>query len=446
MKEVIFDKGLSKEKVKEISKLKGEPKWMSDFRDKAYDEFIKQELPSFGPKIDIDFDNITYYKRKDNKVHNTWNEVDKDVKSTFNELGLIDQEKTYLDGLGVQFESEAIYHNMIKELEEKNVIFLDTDTALKKHPELFKKYFNKLVKYDENKFTALNGAVWSGGTFIYVPPHTKLDRPLQSYFRINTKDMGQFERSLIIVDDDSEVHYIEGCTAPTYTTDSLHAAVVEIYVGKNSKCRYTTIQNWANNVNNLVTKRAIVEEGGIMQWIDGNIGSKLNMKYPSCILKGDNSKGECVSIAMATDDQIQDTGAKMIHIGKNTQSKIIAKSIARKTGNASYRGLVSIEKEAINSKASIKCDTILLDPQAKSDTIPTNACKNDSSTIEHEATVSKIDEEKLFYMQTRGIDEEKAIELSIIGFIEEFTNELPLEYAVELNNLLKNNFKPLCKI
>ena len=446
MKEVIFDKGLSKEKVKEISKLKGEPKWMSDFRDKAYDEFIEQELPSFGPKIDIDFDNITYYKRKDNKVHNTWNEVDKDVKSTFNELGLIDQEKTYLDGLGVQFESEAIYHNMIKELEEKNVIFLDTDTALKKHPDLFKKYFNELVKYDENKFTALNGAVWSGGTFIYVPPYTKLDRPLQSYFRINTKDMGQFERSLIIVDEGSEVHYIEGCTAPTYTSDSLHAAVVEIFVGKNAKCRYTTIQNWANNINNLVTKRAIVDEGGVMQWIDGNIGSRINMKYPSCILKGDNSKGECISIAMATEGQIQDTGAKMIHIGKNTQSKIIAKSIARQTGNASYRGKVSIESNAINSKASIKCDTILLDPFSKSDTIPTNVCKNDSSTIEHEATVSKIDEEKLFYMQTRGLDEEKAIELSIIGFIEEFTSELPLEYAVELNNLLKNNFKPLCKL
>ncbi|MBQ9023880.1 MAG: Fe-S cluster assembly protein SufB [Bacilli bacterium] len=446
MKEVIFDKGLSEEKVLEISKIKNEPKWMSDFRVKAYKEFIKQDLPKFGPKIDIDFDNITYYKKVNNKVHNSWNDIDKNVTKTFNDLGVIDQEKTYLDGLGVQYESEAIYHNMIKELEEKNVIFLDTDTALKKHPDLFKKYFNELVKYDENKFTALNGAVWSGGTFIYVPPFTKLDRPLQSYFRINTKDMGQFERSLIIVDHDSEVHYIEGCTAPTYTSDSLHAAVVEIYVGKNSKCRYTTIQNWANNINNLVTKRAVVEENGLMQWIDGNIGSKLNMKYPSCILKGDNSKGECISIAMASEGQIQDTGAKMIHIGKNTQSKIIAKSIARDNGNASYRGKVSIEENAINSKSSIKCDTILLDPYSKSDTIPTNICKNDSSTIEHEATVSKIDEEKLFYMQTRGIDEEKAIELSIIGFIEEFTEELPLEYAVELNNLLKNNFKPLCEI
>lgn len=445
MKEVIFDKGLSLEKVKEISKIKGEDKWMSDFREKSYNEFVNKKLPSFGPKIDIDFDNITYYKRVDSKIHNTWDNVDKNVVKTFNDLGVIEQEKTYLDGLGVQFESETIYHNMIKELNDKNVIFLDTDTALKKYPDLFKKYFNKLVKYDENKFTALNGAVWSGGTFIYVPPHTKLDRPLQSYFRINTKDMGQFERSLIIVDDYSEVHYIEGCTAPTYTSDSLHAAVVEIYVGKNSKCRYTTIQNWANNINNLVTKRAIVDEGGEMQWIDGNLGSKVNMKYPCCILKGDNSKGECISIAIAGKNQIQDTGAKMIHLGKNTQSKIIAKSIARNDGNASYRGIVSIEKNASNSKASIKCDTILLDPFSKSDTIPTNICKNNTSIIEHEATVSKIDEEKLFYMQTRGIDEEKAIELSIIGFIEEFTEELPLEYAVELNNLLKNNFTPLCK-
>lgn len=446
MKEVVFDKGLNLEKIKEISKIKKEPKWMMDFRIKSYEEFVKKPLPSFGPNIDIDFDDITYYKRIDDKVHNTWDNIDKDVKQTFDNIGVTSQEDEYLDGLGVQYDSEVIYHNMIEELNSKNVIFLDTDTALKKYPDLFKKYFNKLVKYDENKFTALNGAVWSGGTFIYIPPHTKLDRPLQSYFRINTKSMGQFERTLIIVDDDSTLHYIEGCTAPTYTTDSLHAAVVEIYVGKNSKCRYTTIQNWSSDVNNLVTKRAIVDEGGLMQWIDGNIGSKINMKYPACILKGDNSKGECVSVAIASNNQIQDTGAKMIHLGKNTQSRIIAKSIARNTGNASYRGLVSIEKNAINSKASIKCDTILLDPYSKSDTIPTNICKNDSSKIEHEATVSKIDEEKLFYLMSRGIDEEKAIELSIIGFIEEFTKELPLEYAVELNNLLKNNFSPMCKI
>lgn len=445
MEEIKLEKGINEEKVEQISKLKNEPDWMRDLRIKSYREFESKPLPSFGPEIKLNFNDITYYRKVDNKVHNKWDTVNKNIKNTFDDIGLIEQEKTYLDGLGVQYDSEAIYHNMIKELEEKNIIFLDTDSALKKYPELFKKYFGTLVKSDENKFTALNGAVWSGGTFIYVPPHTKLDRPLQSYFRINTKDMGQFERTLIIVDDDSELHYIEGCTAPTYTTDSLHAAVVEIFVGKNSKCRYTTIQNWSNNVYNLVTKRAIVEENGLMEWIDGNIGSKVNMKYPACILKGDNAKGNCISIAMAGKDQIQDTGAKMIHIGKNTESSIIAKSIARNGGNATYRGIVSIEKDATNSKASIKCDTILLDKDSKSDTVPTNIVKNESSLIEHEATVSKLNEENLFYLMSRGIDEEKAIELSIIGFIEVFREELPLEYAVELSNLLKNNFKPVCQ-
>ena len=445
MEEIKLEKGINEEKVEQISKLKNEPDWMRDLRIKSYREFESKPLPSFGPEIKLNFNDITYYRKVDNKVHNKWDTVNKNIKNTFDDIGLIEQEKTYLDGLGVQYDSEAIYHNMIKELEEKNIIFLDTDSALKKYPELFKKYFGTLVKSDENKFTALNGAVWSGGTFIYVPPHTKLDRPLQSYFRINTKDMGQFERTLIIVDDDSELHYIEGCTAPTYTTDSLHAAVVEIFVGKNSKCRYTTIQNWSNNVYNLVTKRAIVEENGLMEWIDGNIGAKVNMKYPACILKGDNAKGNCISVAMAGKDQVQDTGAKMIHIGKNTESSIIAKSIARNGGNATYRGIVSIEKGAINSKASIKCDTILLDKYSKSDTVPTNIVKNESSLIEHEATVSKLNEENLFYLMSRGIDEEKAIELSIIGFIEVFREELPLEYAVELSNLLKNNFKPVCQ-
>lgn len=446
MKEIKFDKGLDKEKVIEISKIKNEPDWMRDLRIKSYIEFEKTDLPSFGPEIKINFDDITYYRKVDSKIENSWNKVDTDIKNTFDDIGLIDQEKEYLDGLGVQYDSEAIYHNMIKELEDKNIIFLDTDTALKKYPDLFKKYFGTLVKYDENKFTALNGAVWSGGTFIYVPPHTKLDRPLQSYFRINTKDMGQFERTLIIVDDEAELHYIEGCTAPTYTTDSLHAAVVEIFVGKNAKCRYTTIQNWSSNVYNLVTKRAIVDDGGLMEWVDGNIGSKVNMKYPSCILKGDNSKGNCISIAMADNNQVQDTGAKMIHLGKNTHSSIIAKSIARNGGNASYRGIVSIEESALNSSSDIKCDTILLDEESKSDTIPTNICKNNTSTIKHEATVSKLNDENLFYLMSRGLDEEKAIELSIIGFIEVFREELPLEYAVELNNLLKNNFQKVCKM
>ncbi len=329
---------------------------------------------------------------------------------------------------------------MIQELTDKNVIFCDTDTALKKYPDLFQKYFNQLVKYDENKYTALNGAVWSGGTFIYVPPHTKIDRPLQSYFRINSKNMGQFERTIIIVDEDSSLHYMEGCTAPTYTSDSLHAAVVEIYVGKNAKCRYTTIQNWSGDVYNLVTKRAIVEENGSMEWIDGNIGSKINMKYPCCILNGKGARGNCISVAVATENQIQDTGAKMIHLAPYTTSSIISKSIAAKGGNASYRGTVHIGKKAEHSDATIKCDTIILDDISKSDTIPKNIVENESSFLEHEATVSKISKEKLFYLMSRGISEEKSKELIIMGFMDRFREELPMEYAVELNHLLKNYF------
>jgi len=325
---------------------------------------------------------------------------------------------------------------MIKELEKKNIIFMDTDTALKQHPELFQKYFNKLVSYDENKFTALNGAVWSGGTFIYIPKNTKLDRPLQSYFRINSKNMGQFERTLIIVDDNSELHYIEGCTAPTYSEDSLHAAVVEIYVGKNSKCRYTTIQNWSNDVYNLVTKRAIVEENGLMEWIDGNIGSKINMKYPCCILNGPYARGSCITIAAASQGQIQDTGAKMIHLAPHTKSNIVSKSIASHGGNATYRGTINITKQATNSISNVKCDTIILDKESKSDTIPTNIVSNKTSYLEHEATVSKIEEDKLFYLESRGIDEDKAKELIVLGFVNAFREELPMEYAVELNRLL----------
>ena len=329
---------------------------------------------------------------------------------------------------------------MLEELVNKNVIFCDTDTALKKYPDLFKEYFNNLVKYDENKYTALNGAVWSGGTFIYIPKNTVLDRPLQSYFRINSKNMGQFERTIIIVDENSELHYMEGCTAPTYTSDSLHAAVVEIYVKKNAKCRYTTIQNWSSDVYNLVTKRAIVEESGHMEWIDGNIGSKVNMKYPTCILNGKYSQGTTISIAVANENQIQDTGAKMIHLAPYTTSNIISKSIAANGGNASYRGKVKISKKASNSKSIVKCDTIIIDDNSKSDTIPQNIVDNSSSIIEHEATVSKISKEKLFYLMSRGLTEEKAKELIIMGFVDRFREELPMEYAVELNALLKNYF------
>jgi len=432
--------GLSKEKIIYISKTKGEPKWMTDFRLKAYEAFKEIPNPNFGPELKIDFDEINYYKKVSDTVANDWNNVACNIKNTFDKIGLIDAEEKYLDGIGAQYESEVVYHSMIKELEDKNVIFCSTDDALKNHPELFKKYFNKLVKYDENKYTALNGAVWSGGTFIYVPPHTTIDRPLQSYFRIDTKNMGQFERTIIIVDDDSHVHYMEGCTATYHLSDSLHAAVVEIYVGKNSSCRYTTIQNWADNIYNLVTKRAEVAEGGLMDWIDGNIGSKVNMKYPCCVLKGDGAVGNCISIAVATNNQIQDAGAKMIHLAPNTTSKIISKSIAASGGDASYRGTVYIDKKALNSKSIIKCDTIILDDESKSDTIPKNVVKNNSSYLEHEATVSKLDEDKLFYLMSRGLNEEKARELLIMGFIEEFRESLPMEYAVELNALLKNYF------
>ena len=440
-----FEKGLDLSKVKEISRIKQEPSWMMKYRCDSYKVFKNMKMPSFGPSIKLNLDNIRYYKKVYDDVGSNWNKIDKNVKETFEDIGLKKAEDEYLGGMHVQYESEGLYHNMLEVLKEKNVIFLDTDTALKKYPEIFKKYFGTLVKCDDNKFAALNSAVWSGGTFIYVPPHTKLDRPLQSYFRIDSKDMGQFERTLIIVDDDSDLHYIEGCTAPSYTSDSLHAAVVEIFVGKNSKCRYTTIQNWANNVYNLVTKRALVEENGTMEWIDGNIGSKVTMKYPACVLKGDYAKGSCTTIALADKNQIQDTGAKMIHIGKNTKSNILSKSIARGGGNASYRGLVKITKNATNSYANVKCDTILLDKKSKSDTFPTNICNNKTSYLEHEATVSKIDPNELFYLMSRGIDEQKAEELLILGFIDAFKEELPLEYAVELNQLLKGDNNIVCK-
>ena len=433
-------KNIDENKVIEISKIKNEPEWMTEFRLKSYKKFIELNNPKFGPELKIDFDIINYYKKIDNKIHDNWSSVPKEARETFCKIGLPDAEKKYLAGVGAQYESEVIYHNMIQELEDKNVIFCNTDTALKKYPELFKEYFNNLVKYDENKYTALNGAVWSGGTFIYIPPKTTLDRPLQSYFRINSKNMGQFERTIIIVDEDSSLHYMEGCTAPTYTSDSLHAAVVEIYVKKNAKCRYTTIQNWSSDVYNLVTKRAIVEESGTMEWIDGNIGSKINMKYPSCILNGEYASGNCISIAVATKNQIQDTGAKMIHLAPHTKSNIISKSIALKGGEADYRGTVNITKNAEYSEAIIKCDTIILDEISKSDTIPKNKVSNKTSNLEHEATVSKIDKEKLFYLMSRGINEERAKELLIMGFIERFREELPMEYAVELNALLKNYF------
>ena len=425
---------LTKDYITKISKLKGEPNWMLEFRLKSFEKFLELDNPNFGPKIDIDFDKINYYKKVGNLTNN-WDEVDPNIKKTFNDLGVINAEHKYLCGVSNQLESEVFYHNL---KDNNGVIFLSTDEALKKYPDLFKEYFNSLVKYDENKYTALNGCMWSGGSFIYIPKNVKLDRPLQSYFRINSITMGQFERTIIIVDEGAELSYIEGCTAISTSENSLHAGVVEIFVKKNASCKYSTIQNWSTDVYNLVTKRALVEENGLMQWVDGNIGSGITMKYPSCILKGDNSHGNSISIAYAKNNQVLDAGAKMIHLGKNTKSNILSKSIAENGGIANYRGTVKIGSNAIGAEAIIKCDTILMDDYSKSDTIPKNIVLNSESTLEHEATVSKVSAEKLFYLMSKGLNEENAKELIILGFISNFKKELPLEYAVELNRLLKN--------
>lgn len=426
---------LTKDYITKISKLKGEPKWMLDFRLKSFEKFLELDNPNFGPEIDLDFDKINYYK-KQMDLTDDWDKVDSNVKDTFNKLGVINAEKSYLCGVSNQLDSEVFYHNM---KDDNGVIFLSTDEALKQYPDLFKEYFNSLVNYAENKYTALNGCLWSGGSFIYIPKGVKLDRPLQSYFRIDSVTMGQFERTIIIVDEGAELSYIEGCTALSYSENSLHAGVVEIFVKKNAKCKYSTIQNWSTDVYNLVTKRAIVEENGFMQWVDGNLGSKVTMKYPSCILKGDNSRANSISIAYAKTNQKLDAGAKMIHLGKNTKSNILSKSIAEGGGVANYRGTVNISKNAIGSEAIIKCDTILLDDISKSDTIPKNMVFNSESTLEHEATISKVSEEKLYYLMSKGLTENSAKELIILGFIADFKKELPLEYAVELNRLLKNN-------
>ena len=432
---------LNEELIRKISNIKKEPGWMLVFRLNCLKSFFELDNPNFGPKINIDFSKINYYKKVSDEKDD-WAKVDVNIKQTFDDLGVIDAENKYLCGVSNQYESEVVYHK--NKFDNDKIIFCSTDEALKNHPELFKKYFNNLVKYNENKYTAINGALWSGGTFIYIPPYTKLDRPLQSYFRINSVSLGQFERTIIIVDEGSELSYIEGCTAPTYSENSLHAGVVEIYVGKNAKCKYSTIQNWSTDVYNLVTKRAIVEENGLMEWVDGNLGSKVTMKYPSSILKGDNSRGNSISIAYAKNGQYLDAGAKMIHIGKNTKSNIISKSIAENGGVSNYRGTTKITISAENAKANIKCDTILLDDISISDTIPQNIVLNESSSLEHEASVSKISEEKMFYLKSKGLDEDAAKLMIIMGFINEFKNELPMEYAVELNRLLTGDVA--CKI
>ena len=432
------EKGLSEETVREISKIKGEPEFMLKFRLDSLKEFFNHHQPTYGPDLNwIDFQNYTYYTRVSDKIAQDWDEVPDEVKNTFDKLGIPEAEQKFLSGVTTQYESEAVYSNMLKEVTDKGVVFLDTDTGLKEYPEIFKKYFGKLVPPQDNKYAALNSAVWSGGSFIYVPKGVKLEKPLQSYFRINNKRSGQFERTLIIVDDDAELNYVEGCTAPMYSEESLHAAIVEIFVGKRAKMRYTTIQNWSNSILNLVTQRALVEADGLMEWVDGNIGSMLCMKYPCCVLKGDRAKGSTISVAVASNGQFQDTGAKMIHIGKNTSSTIISKSIARDGGHANFRGQIEIKKGATGSKAHEECDTLILDDHSYSDTIPHNIVDNSTSYLEHEASVSKINEDQLFYLMSRGMKKSDATQMIVMGFLEPFSKELPMEYAVELNQLIK---------
>lgn len=431
-------KGLSEEVIRNISQKKQEPSWMLEYRLQAFHQFEKMPLQNWGPDLsNLNFDDYTYYIKSSDKTENRWEDVPETIKDTFDKLGIPEAEKDFLAGVTTQYDSEAVYHNMLEEVESKGVIFLDTDTALKKYPDLFKKYFGKLVPYSDNKFAALNSCVWSGGSFIYVPKGVHLDKPLQSYFRINTERMGQFERTLIIVDEGADVHYVEGCTAPIYSKDSLHAAVVEIFVHKNARCRYSTVQNWSNNIVNLVTKRAKVFENGSMEWIDGNIGSGVNMKYPACILAEPHAKGTCISIAVAGKDQIQDAGAKMIHLAPYTSSTIISKSVSRNGGEVNYRGLVQHGPKAQYAKSKVECDTLILDKQSRSDTVPTNISRNKTSQIEHEATVSNISEEQLFYLMSRGLTKSQATEMIVMGFLEPFARELPMEYAVELNQLLK---------
>ena len=431
-------KGLTRDTILAISHKKKEPQWMLDFRLRAFEQFESMDIQTWGPDVtNLDFDDYTYYIKPSDKTEKSWEDVPDTIKDTFDKLGIPEAEKEFLAGVTTQYDSEAVYHNMLEEVESKGVIFLDTDTALKQHPDLFQKYFGRLVPYTDNKFAALNSCVWSGGSFIYVPKGVKLEKPLQSYFRINTERMGQFERTLIIVDEGADVHYVEGCTAPTYSKDSLHAAVVEVFVHKNARCRYSTVQNWSDNIINLVTKRAKVFENGSMEWIDGNIGSQTNMKYPACILAEPYAKGTCISIAVAGKHQIQDAGAKMIHLADHTYSNIVSKSVSRNGAEVNYRGLVLHGPNAAFAKSKVECDTLILDKQSRSDTIPTNISKNMTSQIEHEATVSNISEEQLFYLMSRGLSRSAATEMIVMGFLEPFTRELPMEYAVELNQLLK---------
>jgi Fe-S cluster assembly protein SufB len=431
-------RGLTRATVEEISAMKDEPDWMRDFRLKALEHFQKRPMPNWGADLSgIDFDDIFYYIRPAEKQGKTWEEVPEYIKNTFEKLGIPEAERKFLAGVGAQYESEVIYHSLREDLEKQGVIFLDMDSGVREHPELVKKYFGTIIPYNDNKFAALNSAVWSGGSFIYVPPGVRIDVPLQAYFRINAENMGQFERTLIIVDKDAYVHYVEGCTAPTYTTNSLHSAVVEIIVLEGGRCRYTTIQNWSKNVYNLVTKRAAAYKNATMEWVDGNLGSKVTMKYPAVWLMEEGARGEILSVAFASDGQHQDAGGKVVHVAPRTSSQIISKSISKGTGRSSYRGLVKVYKGAEEVRSNVVCDALLLDETSKTDTYPYIEVEEERASIGHEATVSKVAEEQIFYLMSRGLSEDQAMSMIVNGFIEPIAKELPLEYAVELNRLIQ---------
>ncbi|BBY53777.1 Fe-S cluster assembly protein SufB [Mycobacterium koreense] len=432
-------RGLSEAVVRDISAKKDEPEWMLKTRLKALGIFGKKPMPTWGSYLgDIDFDNIKYFVRSTERQAQTWEDLPEDIRNTYDKLGIPEAEKQrYVSGVAAQYESEVVYHKIREDLEEKGVVFVDTDTALRDYEDMMRQYFGTVIPAGDNKFSALNTATWSGGSFVYVPPGVHVDIPLQAYFRINTENMGQFERTLIIVDEDAYVHYVEGCTAPVYSSDSLHSAVVEIIVKKGGRCRYTTIQNWSNNVYNLVTKRARAEEGATMEWIDGNIGSKVTMKYPAVWMTGEHARGEVLSLAFAGEQQHQDTGAKMLHLAPNTSSNIVSKSVARGGGRSSYRGLVEVHKGAHGSKSNVQCDALLVDTISRSDTYPYVDIREDDVTIGHEATVSKVNENQLFYLMSRGLTEEEAMATIVRGFVEPIAKELPMEYALELNRLIE---------
>jgi Fe-S cluster assembly protein SufB len=432
-------RGLDEDVVRNISALKSEPEWMLKRRLKALKLFDKKPMPNWGADLSgIDFDNIKYFVRSTEKQVTRWEDLPEDIKNTYDRLGIPEAEKQRLvAGVAAQYESEVVYHQIREDLEAQGVIFLDTDTGLKEHPEIFEEYFGSVIPAGDNKFASLNTAVWSGGSFVYVPKGVHVEIPLQAYFRINTENMGQFERTLIIADEGSYVHYVEGCTAPIYQSDSLHSAVVEIIVKKDARVRYTTIQNWSNNVYNLVTKRATVETGGTMEWVDGNIGSKVTMKYPAVYLMGEHAKGETLSIAFAGEGQHQDTGSKMVHLAPNTSSSIVSKSVARSGGRASYRGLVQVLEGAAHSKSIVLCDALLVDQISRSDTYPYVDVRVDDVEMAHEATVSKVSEDQLFYLMSRGMPETEAMAMIVRGFVEPIARELPMEYALELNRLIE---------